>query len=132
MVVALDNGRTIVSYKRGIDVCSASFDPRTCIERSATWHMVIDANGVIVPPQQTAEVIDANAAHNNATRGPSSGAKFGDGFNAVIGLGNSGQNTAGGNAVVIGGGRRHQPVQVEGGIHGHRAYDNARAARIPF
>ena len=25
-----------------------------------------------------------------------------------------------------------QPVQVEGGIHGHRAYDNARAARIPF
>ena len=103
VVVALDNGRTIVSYKRGIDVCSASFDPRTCIERSATWHMVIDANGVIVPPQQTAEVIDANAAHNNATRGPSSGAKFGDGFNAVIGLGNSGQNTAGGNAVVIGG-----------------------------
>jgi len=103
VVVALENGRTIVSYKRGIDVCSASFDPRTCSERSATWHMVIDANGVIVPPQQTAEAIDANAAHNNATRGPSSGAKFGDGFNAVVGLGNSGQNTAGGNAVVIGG-----------------------------
>ena len=103
VLVALDNGRTIVSYKRGIDVCSATFDPRTCAERSSTWHMVVDANGVIVPPRPTAEAIDANAAHNNASRGPSSGAKFGDGFNAVVGLSNSGHNTAGGNAVVIGG-----------------------------
>jgi sugar lactone lactonase YvrE len=103
VVVSLDNGRTIIAYKSGIDICSSTFDPRSCTERSATWHMVIDANGVIVPPQQTAAAIDANTAHNNATRGPSSGAKFGDGLTAVVGLANSGHNTAGGNAVVIGG-----------------------------
>ncbi|NDE00551.1 MAG: choice-of-anchor D domain-containing protein, partial [Gammaproteobacteria bacterium] len=103
VVVSLDNGRTIIAYKRGIDICSSTFDPRSCTERSATWHMVIDATGVIVPPQQTAAAIDANTAHNNATRGPSSGSKFGDGLTAVVGLANSGHNTAGGNAVVIGG-----------------------------
>jgi hypothetical protein len=85
------NGRVLVGYRRGVDGGA---------EKSDTWHMVLDGNGIVVQPRQTDPAMDALNL-NPHNRGPTSAAILAGGTSAVMAFANSSHNSLGGRAAVI-------------------------------
>lgn len=100
-LVPFNDGRVVATYATGYPTGSCSWIPSQCAEPMASWHLVLDQAGIVVPPQRTWPELDAKNYINQGTVFPGRGDSVGDGSVAAVAMGHSGHNSLGGNFVRI-------------------------------